>query len=211
MLNVLRSGRTHLVYRGAREYISGVDLFDAFERFARGALEPERSPRELFAFKLIREVERDGRWEVGPNAAALATLDWTDANGEAVRASFVEDGEVVTERGEDNPAQVVTLDPEAPFEGRAVLRAPGTAFDYLCGLVQTNKALHGYALEREGAPQDAIRLIFVERVPFGALPDGETALRFHHLGRRTHAGRTYTLAEARPERGGEPTRICFSC
>ena len=65
MTVTLDSPRTALQYLGSRDHIYAVDVFRAFEQFAGDALPTELRPDVVRSFKMIRELERDGRWRLG--------------------------------------------------------------------------------------------------------------------------------------------------
>jgi len=203
---------TQLAYLGKREHIYAVDVFAAFESFALSGLPGEQRPEVLRSFKMIREVRRDGHWRMGRDAEEpSASVEWRTPAG-MLLAQFVEDGELITARGPDNPRRVSSLDPEGSFSGRALLRPPTGTPDLLLGLVQANKGLHVHALQELGLPHDKIRMIYVEGLPFLAEPDSsEVELEFNHKGRRKMGERTYTLAEVRLPGSQAPLRLCFSC
>lgn len=201
---------TALSYVGTRPYIRGADLYAWFERQVASALRGPAEPATLIAFKLLREVARDGLWRDHPQADAAASVDVKDAGGAVRRYAFVESGKPIVRRSPDIPSAVRRLDRRGEFAGTAIVAEPKGVVDFMNGLIEANKSFHVQTLSATGAPADRIRLIYIENLPLTGWDGADVALEFRFLGARRAPGRTYTLCAVAIDGRSDALRICYS-
>jgi hypothetical protein len=206
-------------YVGGRPYIRGVDVLRFFlENHAVSMSDP---PYEVRSLKLIRELQRNGVWEVADESTGIdnasltpsATLEYTDSRKNRHQALFFETSALITRELPDASPIVSSIVCGSPFAGCATIAPPLTAISLLDGLVTANKAIHATTLQERGKHAGSIRFVYVEGFPLSVAPQSNPAdLKIIHRGSREKDGRVYTLnvADFVMNSGSFKALICFS-
>ncbi|MEW5772883.1 MAG: hypothetical protein AB1916_05105 [Thermodesulfobacteriota bacterium] len=192
-----------LAYKGGRPYIRGADLLSFYLDLAGSRPAEYPAPERVDSLKLLREVERNGRWvriEDSPAGAggpeASASLAVRDAAGQVSGWAFLEQGGRILRRAPAPASVVERLVPTGDFAGEAVLRPGLDARGLLDGLVEANKAIHARFLQERGGNPASIRFTYLEGLPTpgrGGLLPGQVGISLSLRGRRSGGGLAYTL------------------
>lgn len=203
-----------LNFLGSRSHIRGAELLEVFLR-AIAQAKPDLVPTFVASFKMQRPVTRQGCWLLGPDeeGSASATLDFLDSQGQPQQARFLANGPFVTGRIDAPPPPVTAVYPGADFSGEAELVPGLSAYGFINGVVEANKALHQATLASQGLLTPEIRLVYLERCPLTS-PCGEgdrPLLLFRNRSLRRIGGVDYTLSQVTwPGQDGPPAVICFN-